>query len=149
MAQTTSAVNACDVVVQLDDADGTLTDISGSSNQASINLSANTAETYTFSGDFAIKKSCKKAVSISLSVLYTTEDAEGSNILLDWYFNSLNTSRSIQIDVPNSNAGSERYAGEVILESLSVPLTADDAGIIIVSASLSNDGAFTRSIISS
>ncbi len=45
----------------------------------------------------------------------------------DWFFNSLNTSRTVQIDIPNSNAGSERYSGEMILESLDIPLSADDA----------------------
>jgi hypothetical protein len=149
MAQTTTAVNACDVVVSLDDDAGTLDDISGSSNQVSMSMSRQVAETFTFDGDWAIKKGCKKAVTISLQAVYSVTDSEATNVLVDWYFNSAGTSRTIQIDVPDSTVGSDRYSGEMTIESLDIPLDASDAGVILVSASLSNDGAFTRTAISS
>lgn len=148
MAQTTDSVNACNVVLMVDDADGTLQDVSGSTNQASMDFSRAVAETFTFEGDWAIKKSCKKSVGLSIQALYTLNDAEASNILEDWFFNS-NASRTVQIDVPNADGGSFRYSGEMTLESLSIPLSADDAGVILVSATLSNDGEFTRAAIAS
>lgn len=149
MAQTTNGVNACDVVLQVDNASGTLTNVSGSTNQASLDLSAASAETNTFEGDWAIKKSCKKAATLSIQALYSVIETEGLNILMDWYFNSLGTSRTVQIDIPSAAVGGDRYSGEWTLESLSLPLSADDAGVILVSASLSNDGEVVRSTIAS
>lgn len=149
MSQTTTAQNACDVVVQLDNASGSLTDISGSSNQANMDFSAVIGEAFTFDGDWSIKKSCKAAVSIALQAVYSTTADEALDLLRDWFFNSRSTSRSIQIDIPDSNAGSDRYSGEVTLESLSIPASADDAAPILCAATLSNDGAFSHSTIAS
>ena len=50
MAQTTTSANACDVVLQVDNSDGTLTDLSGSTNNASIAMTSNTGSTFTFDG---------------------------------------------------------------------------------------------------
>lgn len=149
MAQTTTAQNACDVVLQLDNGSGVLINISGSSNQANMDFSAVIGEAFTFEGPWAIKKSCKKAVAVALQVVYSTLTDEGIDLLRDWFFNSLSTSRSIQIDIPDSSVGSDRYSGEMTLESLSIPATADDAAPILCAAALSNDGEFSYSIIAS
>lgn len=149
MAQTTNAVNACNVVLTVDDSTGTPVDISGSANQASMDFTVQSAETFTFEGDWAIKKSCKKAVALTIQTLYTLNDAEGSNIMEDWFHNSSGTSRTVQIEVPDSSGGSFSYSGEFILESYGLPVSADDAGVILLSFSLSNDGAVTRAAIAS
>jgi len=148
MAQTTNSVNACNVVLQIDDNLGSLTDISGSSNQASMDFSKQVAETFTFDGDWAIKKDCKRSVSMSIQALYTLNDGEASNILEDWFHNG-SGSRTVQVDVPDGTGGSFRYSGEFILESYSLPLSADDAGVILLGFTLSNDGAVTRAAITS
>jgi hypothetical protein len=137
------------VVIKLDNAAANLTDISGSSNQCSLDIARQVAETYTFSGDWAIKKSCKSAVTVALQVLYSTTQNEGVDILEDWIFDSPTTAKTLQIDVPNSSVGSTRYAGEFVIESYSVPLSASEAGVIVCAASLSNSGTVTRSIIAS
>lgn len=149
MAQTTTSVNACNVDIQLDDSTGSLTNISGSTNQASIDMTAQSAETFTFEGQWAIQKVCKTSATISLQALYSTADVEALNILADWYFNSITTARTAQISVPDSTGGSDQYSGEWNLTSLNIPLSADDAGVILVSASLVNSGAVTRSTIAS
>jgi hypothetical protein len=147
MTQTTTAVNACDVILRIDNAAGVLQNISGSSNQCSMDISRNVAETYTFDGDWALKKSCKGAVSVSIQVVYSTTADEGRDLLEDWIFDSPTDSRTVQINVPDSSAGSVRYQGDFVIESYGVPLSAEDAGVIICSASLSNDGAFSRTTI--
>jgi hypothetical protein len=149
MAQTTTAVNACDVVISIDNSGGTLTDISGSSNQCSMDIARNVAEVYTFSGDWAIKKSCKSSVTVAVQVLYSTTADEGRDLLEDWIFDSPTTDKTVQIDVPDSSVGSTRYSGEFTIESYSVPLAASEAGVIICSANLSNSGTVTRSTIAS
>jgi len=149
MAQTTTSENACDVVLQIDNSDGTLTDISGSSNQCTMDFSRNVAEVFTFDGDWSIKKSCKSGVTISVQVLYSITADEGRDLLEDWIFDTPTTSRSVRIDVPDSTVGGVRYEGEFVIESYNLPLSAEDAGVIICSANLSNDGEFTRDAISS
>lgn len=149
MAQTTNAINACNVVLTVDDSTGTPVDISGSSNQASMDFSLQVAETFTFDGDWAIKKSCKKSVALTIQTLYSLSDAEGSNIMEDWFHNSSGTSRTVTIDVPDGTGGSFSYSGEFILESYGLPVSADDAGVILMSFSLSNDGAVTRAAVAS
>lgn len=149
MTQTTTAVNACDVVISIDNSGGTLTDISGSSNQCSLDIGRNVAEVFTFSGDWSIKKSCKSSVTVAVQVLYSTTADEGRDLLEDWIFDSPTTDKTVQIDVPDSSVGSTRYAGEFTIESYSVPLAASEAGVIICSANLSNSGTVTRSTIAS
>lgn len=149
MAQTTTAVNGCNVVLQVDNASGSLVDVSGSTNQANLDLAAASAETFTFDGDWAIIKNCKKSATLAIQALYSVTETQALNILMDWFFNSLSTSRTIQIDIPSAAVGGDRYSGEWTLESLSVPLTADDAGVILVSAAFKNDGELVRSTIAS
>lgn len=149
MAQTTTAKNACNVVLEVDNASGVLTDISGSSNQASISISTNISEVFTFDGDWGIKKACKSTAQISLSLVYSTTDTEALNIIKDWKFNAPTTSRTVQISIPDNTAGSDQYSGEFVLEGIDIPIDASDAGVILVSASLSNDGAFSVATIAS
>ncbi len=149
MAQTTNAVNACNVVLTVDDSTGTPVDISGSANNASLDFTVQSSETFTFDGDWAIKKSCKKSASLSINVLYTLNDAEGSNIMEDWFHNSSGISRTVQIEVPSSAGGGFSYSGEWTIEGYGLPVTADDAAVIMMGFSLSNDGAVTRAAIAS
>jgi hypothetical protein len=145
MAQTTTSVNACDVTIEVDNAAGSLVDISGSSNQCSISISSNTGQTFTFDGDWALQKICKKSASISVQAVYSTADAEAANVLLDWWFGSAyNSARSVEINIPDQTTGSDTYTGEFVLSSASIPLSAEDAAPILVSFELLNDGEFTR-----
>lgn len=150
MAQTTTSVNACDVVLQIDDVNGSLQDLSGSSNNASINMSSNTGQTFTFQGQWAIQKVCKTSASVSVTAVYSTEDTEALNILADWWFGTgYNSARTVQIDIPDSTVGSDRYSGEFVLSSANIPLSADDAAPIQASFELLNQGAFTRAAVAS
>lgn len=149
MAQTTTSVNACDAVISIDNGSGLLTGISGSSNQASIDVSVETAKTKTFEGQWEIAKACKTAATVALQVLYTTTADEGLDILRDWVFTAPTGIRTVQIDVPDGSVGSDRYSGEMVIESFNIPLSADDAGVILCSGSLSNSGAFSHAVIAS
>lgn len=150
MAQTTTSVNACDVVIELDNADGTLTDISGSSNQCGMSMSSNVGETNTFDGQWAIRRVCKTSVNVSLQAVYSTADVEALNTLADWWFaGSYGDARTCTISVPDDTAGSDEYTGEFVLTSLNIPLSADDAAPILVTAELQNQGAFSRATIAS
>jgi len=145
MAQTTTSVNACDVVIKVDAAESGLTDISGSSNQCSMSMSSNTGQTFTFDGQWAIQKVCKTSASVSVQAVYSTNDAEAANILLDWWFGTnYNVARTVEISIPDETSGSDTYSGEFVLSTCNIPLSAEDAAPILVSFELLNQGAFTR-----
>lgn len=144
---TDTAVNACDVVVRLDDAGGNLVDISGESNNASIDFSREIGEFKSFGSQWKTRLACGKDASISLDVVYSQDTAEASKLIEAW-FHDTDGKRTLQIDIPDSSPGGVRYEAEVVMESYSIPLAADDANPIMLSCSLLPDGEVIRSIIS-
>ena len=146
--QTTSAINACNAVIKLQNVQGSMIDISGSANDASMDLTNDLGKLHTFGTRFPVRLECKSDASISLKAVYSTPDNEALGILKDWYFVTRGK-KVITIDVPDSDAGSDRYTFDVFLEKLNIPLKADDANPILVSADLKPTGTFTLAAIAS
>jgi hypothetical protein len=147
MPATTTAITACDAVINLDNSGGTLTDISGSTNEVQMDLENGVGEFKPFGTDWPVRIVCGKDGSISLKAVYSMNAAEGAALLKEWYFGGNDGPRTLRIDVPDSNTGSDRYQAEVILESLSVPLKADEANPVMVSAEFKTTGAMTLTTI--
>ena len=147
MPATTSAVNACDAVIRLQNPGGQA-DISGSSNEVNLDLLNALGLVYVFGSKFPIRRECKKDASVSMKIIYTQEDQEALTILHDWYFNT-GGSKVFQVDVPDSAVGSDRYEFELYLEKASIPLKTDDAAPILVSMDMKPTGTFSRSVIGS
>ncbi len=147
MAQTTTAVNACDVVFSVDDIALALIDMSGSTNGVTIDLTRDQAEATTFDGAWKIRLECKKDASISWRALYSTDDTEAIGLLKDWFNNG--GDRSIQLDIPSGAGGNDRYTGEFKLASLNIVANSGDAGPIPVVAELRPNGAVTIAQIAS
>lgn len=148
MAQTTSAVNACDAVVSLDNGDGIPYDISGSSNEVSMDFNNDLGEYKTFGTRWRGRLECGSDAAIKLGIIYSQTDSEGFTILREWFFNERG-SRTLTVDIPDSNVGGDRYTMEVFLEKMSVPATADEAGPIMVSCDLKPTGTVSVSVIDS
>lgn len=143
MAQTTTAISVCNVVISLDNAAGALTNISGSSNRVELRLSARQMSSRTYAGDWPEMLLSSKDASITLYVVYSTTANEGLDILRDWFFSTTvyHQARTLRIDVPDSTAGSDRYQGEVKLQDLTIPLDGNRAGPILATATLKPSGA--------
>jgi hypothetical protein len=148
MPQTTSQVNACDVVIKLDDVNGELDDISGSSNECSMDLTNDLGVLTTFGVRFPVRQECKSDATINLKIIYSMDETEALSILRGWYFTTRGH-RTIQIDVPDGDVGGDRYTFECFLESLGIPLKSDDPNPILVEAVLKPTGTFTCSEIGS
>lgn len=151
MAQTTTYANACDVVLKVDNSAGVLTDITGSSSQASLSLTRTLGSLVTFEGEWDIVLGCKISGTISVTAVYSTANTEARNILEGWIFNDDGGTRlrTVQINVPDDSAGSRRYSGEAVIESYELPLDASSADPIAVTAQLRTSGNWVRSVISS
>lgn len=148
MPATTTAVNACDVDVRLDNTSGILTDISGSSNEISLDFKVNIGEFKVFGSQWFQRLACGKDASIELKVIYTQAADEGFDIIRDWFFSSsINVPRTLQVTIPNGNNGADRYTVEVLLESFNVPAKADEAGPIMVAISLKPSGTITYAVV--
>ena len=146
MAQTTTAINACDAAIWLDDESGTPVDISGSSSTFNLDLTQDTAQVPTFQSDWKIVLSCGRGATASLDVVYTTTADEAIDLLKDWFFNYKNTKRTLSLYVPDKNVGSDHYYGEFLLAGLSIPVSGGAPDPIVVSASLELSGALTWTV---
>ncbi len=150
MAATTSGINACDVVVRIDPDVGFLQDISGESNSVDINLETKVSDGVRVFGDpFPIRKACGKDASIKIRVVYSEDGAEAMHLFEGWYQDHYADTRTVQIDVPDSDVGSDRYTFECFLVRLPIPLKTDDPGIVMVEIDLLPTGTFSIAEISS
>lgn len=140
MAQTTTSVSACDAVIALDNDAETLVDISGSTNSVSLEFTLNMAESFTFDGDFAIRKVCGKSCTGSMSILWSTTADEAWDLVKGWYHVYDGAARTLRIDMPSTAGGNDRYEGEFILSSYSHELSSEEAGAVLVELEIANDG---------
>lgn len=147
MTQTTTAIVATNVVVSLDNAAGVLTDISGSSNKVELGPKNGVAETRVFGSQWMLRGVVGKDVDVSLDCVYTTAAAEGAQLLEGWFYGGVDTARSLQIDVPDSDPGSFRYTGEFVLSDYSSSYDATADEWVMVSAKLLPTGAVTKATI--
>lgn len=149
MPATTTAVNACDVVIKLDNGAGVPVDISGSSNNVKFELTNDTGSQTVFGSDWKITLCCKGEAAITLEVLYTTAHTEARAMLMDWWFNHKCDQRTLAVYVPDDSAGSDIYTVEVIQEKMSLPLSSSDAAPILMSCSLKNAGPIVPTTVAS
>src|SRR5512139_865315 len=144
MSQTTTYVNACDASVWLDNSSGTPTDISGSSNSIPMEFVQVIGELSTYQQKWPVRLSCRKDATFTLGAVYSTASDEAVDILNDWFWSTSPGLKTLTVYVPDKNVGSDKYSGEVVLESLAIPVTADEASPINVTAVLRPSGEWTR-----
>jgi len=140
MALTTTAWNACDAVVQLDNSSGNLIDISGSSNSVEIDFKNDIGDYKVFGTKWKGRLACGKDATIKIKIVASKSAAEAMKASLDWFFNTSN-SRSIRIQAPDATSGSDQYDAEVVLESFSIPMPADNASPVMCELNLLPNGA--------
>ena len=139
MAKTTTAVNACDVSIWLDDVLGTARDISGSSNSFDVTLEQVIAQFTVFGDHWPSTLCCGRSGSITVNVWYTTAANEAVDILKNWYFGADPVPcelRTLSWYIPDKNVGSDYYTTEVRLASASFSPSRDEAGPIAVTLEL-------------
>jgi hypothetical protein len=148
MAQTTTAINACDVSVWLDNAAGVLTDISGSSNKLDMNFDHEIGEYRAFQGKWPGRLCCGKDAAFTLDVIYSSTATEGLALLRDWYFTAgAACKRTMHVYIPTKNVGADYYAMEVVLKNLKFAADRGVPGPIMVSAQLLPSGDVTLSTV--
>jgi len=147
MAATTTARNACDVAIWLDDAAGVALDISGSSNQVDIDLQAN-MDTYTvFAQCCTYRLECGIDGTITLNAVYTTAADEARETLNAWMMMGCDKdARTLSVYLPDKNVGSEHWSGEYRLESLNITADHNNAGPMPITAVFKPHGDISYSV---
>jgi len=139
MPATANAVNACGVVIKIDDETGTLVDCSGSANEFSLSLEKNIESYKIFGDENHYRLECGKDAEIELTVLFTTADDESSDIIERWYHQT-GGERTVEIYLPNNTSGGSKYSCEGLLESYEVSGKADDAKPMMLQAKILPSG---------
>ena len=148
MAQTTTQVNACDVAIWMDDDTGTLRDVSGSTNKASLTLTLEAGMTRTFGTKWPTRAVCAKDAKIALSIVYSEASDEAMDIWKNWYFANAPGARTVKIYIPDKNVGSDVYSGEFVIDGdAEIPLEAAKAEPIVVNVTLSVTGELSWSTL--
>ena len=148
MVATTTPISACDVSLWLDDLSGSLTDISGSSNQLDMNFTQNIGEVMVFQSRWPTRQECGKDAAITIQVIYSTAADEGFDLLKKWYFATSPGARTFNAFIPDKNVGSDKYSGEVRLAGFNFTASREEAGPVIVSMELLPDGEFCHTTAS-
>ena len=148
MAQTTTILRECDVVIKLDDADGNSIDISGSSNEIEVDLSERTESLYKYGSDYPSRFSLGRDVIISLVVVYSTTTDEGVDILKNWSFASTFAARTCEVYIPDNSTGSDKISGEFVLEYARIAGGAGSGNPMLVRAQLAAHGEISLSTVS-
>ncbi len=116
MTQSTTVVNGCDIVIQIDEEAGTLLDISGSSNELAMVFALNSELWRSFGSRYPGRLNCGKDMTGTLKIVYSPTVSEARELVEEWYHTSNGAARSFQFDLPDSSVGSLRYSGEIIMD---------------------------------
>jgi hypothetical protein len=147
MADTATAFTACDVVVELDDAGGTLRDISGSSAKVEANFDNNIGEFRTLGGSqWKNRIQCGKEASFKVTGIASTGTNEIRDIILAWFFSGSGL-RTFRFAEPAGTAGSKRFAAECVLKSFKFSDDASDANPVAYEVELLPSGAVTMTAL--
>ena len=147
MPESTTIINACDISLWLDNAAGTLKDISGTSNKCKLSMSKNVGAKRVFGSRGPRRMSCGDDWKMDLTILYSTAADEALDILRDWAISGEDDARSAVLYAPDKNVGSDKYSAEWILDSFDINLDAEDGGPVEVTASLLIDGNISHTSV--
>lgn len=143
MPQTTTAQNACDASIWLDNTSGVLTDVSGSSNTINMEFSEQVGNVRNFGTRWQILLTCGLDATFAFTAVYSTAAQEAKAILLDWFFNKPGTNKTLKVYLPDKNVGSDVYTAEVKLITMPITVQASSAEPMQISCTLRPDGAVT------
>ncbi len=145
MPATSTAINAKNCKIYLDDELGVLQDISGSANEVQLDLDQKLGDFNVFGDDDTYRLEGKRDNSADLSILYTKASKEGFKIIKQW--RETGGARTLRVDVPDSTQGNDRYEGEFLYEKISIPLKTDEAKPIPVKITLKINGKLTPTTV--
>jgi len=144
MAETTTAVNACDVEIWLDNASGTPTDISGSSNAVTMTMENDVGDYRVFSNRWRKRMECGKSLTMTINGVYTETATEMQGLFAAWALANPSGARTVTVYIPDKNVGSSKWSGEWRLQDYNFAADVTEPGAIPLTATLLSDGTITH-----
>ena len=147
MAQTTTAVNACNAVIKIDKANMAAIDVSGSANAVQLRFTNRYNQWKHYDSDKQTRVLIGQEIQADITVLYSTADDEGLDILRSWCLGTLSgtDARTLTVYIPDDDEGSDYYQAEMVPINWGTGLDADGAGPIEVSVSFRSTDGYTVS----
>lgn len=146
MATTETEIVATNCVILLDNAAAVQTDISGSLNSVTYSPENGIAEWNTFGTQWKQRRVVHKDMPVSLAVIYSTNAAEGAQLVENWFWGGEDGNRTLRIYLPDQDVGAYIISGEFILASAPVTLDAEADDVVRMEVELLPDNVVTRSI---
>ena len=144
MAQTTTAIDSCAVKVWLATAGDVMTDISGSSTEIVPHFTQTLGDYHPRASDWPSRLDGGKDADVRLNVVYSTTDAEGWDLLKDWWFTVPPGARRMIWYAPDKSVGADMFSGSYRIKDLRWVHGASAAGPVVVTADLVPDGEVTQ-----
>ena len=145
MPGTSTARNACNVAIWVDDASGVPTDVSGSLNQVRMTFTNVLGEFVVFGAEAIKRLCCGFDGTVELDIVYTTAASEGRDLFFAWEFGALRcTPRTVSIYLPDKNVGSDHFSGEFLIETMDVTGDRSDSGPMPITVRLLPNGSIDR-----
>ena len=144
MPATSTPYNACNSAIYLADANGNMINVSGMSNEIGLDRTKVVGEFTVFGDQWTYRLDCKRDSSIDLTVI-ASDDVNGAfDLLNDWFEGT--GARRIIVYPKAETIGNLRFDGYFVLQSLNIPLKANEAAPIMVKAALKATGAFATAV---
>lgn len=131
MAPTTTPIVATNCVIKLDNASGTLVDISGQTNSVELKPDNAVAEYRVFGTIWKQRKAgVGKDCPVTIKVVMSTTAAEALGLLNGWFFGGVDNARTLEFYAPDGNTGSGLWRGEYVLKSWNFPADAEADDVV-------------------
>lgn len=114
MQTTSTVVNACDAVIELEDDGGIMREISGSSNEVLIDFDNDLGDYKAFGNRWKGRLECGSDAVFKLKFLYSTAANEALDIWKSWFFGTRGH-RRIKVYIPAKITGADIYEADVFL----------------------------------
>lgn len=141
MPQTALAISSCNALLEMDNAAGTPTDISGASNRTNLTFNRNIGSAVTFVGEYPIRVECKRDSSLEINVLWTRGNNEARRLIEDWY--DAGGLRTFTVYPNAKDTGERTYSAEYFLQEFSFVFDASNADPVAMTVQLMPSGAIT------
>lgn len=140
MAQTTGAINAKNLKIELNSQN-----ISGSSNNVSLNPVMESGGFYTFDGNWRKVLGGKFHWSGNIRAVYTEETNEALDVI--WTAFRAGVPVALTASPAGGNTGDWEWSGDVLLTEPPLQMDGGDANPILVEVSFEGDGELSKAAI--
>lgn len=134
--------------IYLDNAGGTLTDIGANGTKFTLNVTNTTGQYNVLNTPWTKTVDGPRGWSVDCELIAET-GTNGYSLLRDWITATSPGARTVRLDQPDSNPGSQRYEGEVRVANANglANANASAGDPVRVTFSLQGDGDLTDSVI--